>query len=98
MASGRVLDSWAMMAFFETEPAAARVEQIILDAHQADAPLLMSVVNVGELWYATARAHSPDAAEKALQALTSLRIAWVNADWEITRQAAAFGSRPDRLR
>lgn len=86
----RVLDSWAMLAFFENEPAANHVEQVILDAHQADTPLLMSVVNVGELWYATARGHSTAEAEKALHALTALRITVVDADWEITRQAAAF--------
>ena len=44
-----VFDSRAMMAFFENEPAAEQVEKIIVEAHQNGIPLMMSVVNAGEL-------------------------------------------------
>ena len=85
-----VLDSWAMMAFFENEPAAEQVEKIIVEAHQNGVPLMMSVVNVGELWYNTVRGHSQADAERVVQELDNLGIAVVEANWEITKQAAIF--------
>jgi ribonuclease VapC len=85
-----VLDSWAMMAFFENESAAEQVEKIIIGAHQNDVPLSMSVVNVGELWYNTVRGHSQADAERVVQELDNLGIEVVEANWEITKQAAIF--------
>jgi predicted nucleic acid-binding protein len=86
----RTLDSWAMMAFFENEPAADQVEKIINDAHATDTPLLMSVVNVGELWYNIARAHSAIQADTLINELTTLKIEIISADWELTKLAAQF--------
>jgi ribonuclease VapC len=85
-----VLDSWAMMAFFENEPAAESVEKFIVEAHQNGAPLSMSVVNVGELWYNTVRGHSQADADRVIQELGNLGIEVVEANWEITQQAALF--------
>ena len=86
----RVLDSWAMMAFFENEPSADQVEKIITEAHATDTSLLMSVVNVGELWYNVARGYSADAADKVIRELHALKVEVIDADWEITKQAAQF--------
>lgn len=86
----RVLDSWAMLAFFQNEPAADQVEKIINEAHAAGADLMMSVVNVGELWYSIARTHSAKQADSIIAELRTLKIAFIDADWELTQQAAAF--------
>jgi len=86
----RVLDSWAMLAFFQNEPAADQVEKIINEAHAAGADLMMSVVNVGELWYTIARTHSPKQADSIIAELRTLKIDFIDADWELTQQAAAF--------
>jgi predicted nucleic acid-binding protein len=86
----RVLDSWAMMAFFENEPAAEQVERIIVEAHETGTALMMSVINVGELWYNIARAHSPADADKIINELRTLKIEFVDATWELTKQAAMF--------
>lgn len=86
----RVLDSWAMLAFFQNEPAADQVEKIINEAHAAGADLMMSVVNVGELWYNVARTHSPKQADSIIAELRTLKIDFIDADWELTQQAAAF--------
>jgi ribonuclease VapC len=86
----RVLDSWAMLAFFQNEPAADQVEKIINEAHAAGADLMMSVVNVGELWYNIARTHSAKQADSIIAELRTLKIAFIDADWELTQQAAAF--------
>jgi uncharacterized protein len=86
----RVLDSWAMMAFFENEPSADQVEKILIDAHATETPLLMSVVNVGELWYSITRAHSQADADKIVNELRALKVEFVDATWELTKQAAQF--------
>jgi hypothetical protein len=43
-----MLDSWAVLAYLEDEDAAAKVADIIADAHDEQIPLLMTVVNAGE--------------------------------------------------
>ena len=88
-----VLDSWAIISYFQDEPAAERVEQIITDAHEDDIPLLMSVVNVGEVWYIKARRSSPSAADTAIRELRQLGIDFIDADWELAKAAAYFKSR-----
>jgi predicted nucleic acid-binding protein len=85
-----VLDSWAMLAFFQNEPSAGRVEKIINEAHASGADLMMSVVNVGEIWYSIARTHSPKQADSIIAELRTLRIAFIDVDWDLTQQAAVF--------
>ena len=53
-----VLDSWAAVAFLEDEAAAAAVGAIMEQAHDAGVPLLMTVINAGEIWYGVARSRS----------------------------------------
>lgn len=45
-----VLDSWAIMSYFQGEPTAEKVADMIADAHEDHLPLFMSVVNAGEVW------------------------------------------------
>ncbi|MFL6227532.1 MAG: type II toxin-antitoxin system VapC family toxin [Pyrinomonadaceae bacterium] len=85
-----VLDSWAVMAYLEDEPAAERVADIIADAHEEHVPLLMSVVNLGEVWYIIAREVSEADAERSVAELKQLGIEIVHADWALTRAAAGF--------
>ena len=88
----RVLDSWAIMAFLEDEPAAEKVEGILIEALETDLRLLMTTINLGEVWYSVARTRSELAADQVVQQVLSLGIEIVPVDWEITRQAARFKS------
>jgi len=85
-----VFDSWAVMAYLEDEPQAERVADMIADAHEDDTPLLMSVVNLGEVWYIIAREASEAEAERGVAELLQLGIEIVPADWPLTRAAAGF--------
>ena len=51
----RVLDTWAVMAWLRDEPPAERVDRLWSQAEQGRARLVMSAVNVGEVFYLTAR-------------------------------------------
>ena len=44
-----VLDSWAVIAYFEDEPAGQQIADLIAGAHEEGIPVYMSVVNVGEV-------------------------------------------------
>jgi len=88
----KVLDSWAIMAFFEDEPAAEAVERLLQQAVEGRHRLLLSAVNWGEIYYATMRAVSQEAAEQKAQEIASLpiEIVGVGEDLALARQAAIF--------
>jgi len=88
-----VLDSWAIMAYFEDEPAGETVGEVIGDANDENIPLLMSVVNAGEVWYIIARETSPADAENGLLRLRELGIEFVEANWSLTLDAARYKSK-----
>ena len=86
----KVLDSYALMAFFEDEPGADFVRGLIQKAVESDTNLLMSVVNLGEIWYSIARTNSPEVADQYVHEIKGMAIEIVDIDWTLTRQAAAF--------
>ena len=86
----KVLDSYAVMAFLEDEPGADLVRGLILKAEEGSVKLLMSVVNLGEVWYSIARTTSPETADQYVREIQGMAIETVDADWQLTRQAAAF--------
>jgi ribonuclease VapC len=88
-----VLDSWAVIAFFEDEPAGKKIADLIANAHEDGIPVYMTVVNVGEVWYITAREISEEAANNIVKELNGLRIEFMDANWEITQEAARFKSK-----
>ena len=86
----KVLDSYALMAFFEDEPGADFVRSIILKAEEGSTNLLMSVVNLGEVWYSIARTNSEEIADQYINDVQGMAIEIVEVSWQLTRQAAAF--------
>ncbi|MBM3335713.1 PIN domain-containing protein, partial [Candidatus Sumerlaeota bacterium] len=86
----KVLDSWALLAFFEDEPAADVVAKMLEQAAEEKHRLLMCVVNWGEIYYNTMRRVSQEAAElKAREiALLPVEIVGVGDDLALARQAA----------
>lgn len=85
-----VLDSWAVMAYLEDESSAQKVADLIGDAHEHGIPLLMSVVNAGEVWYILAREVSEAEADKALHDLRQLGIEFQDVDMKLARLAGGF--------
>jgi ribonuclease VapC len=88
--TAKVLDAYALMAFFEDEPGADFVRGLILKAEEGSATLLMSVINLGEVWYSIARTNSAEVADQYIQEIMGMAIEFVEADWQLTHQAAAF--------
>ncbi|MBX7157544.1 MAG: type II toxin-antitoxin system VapC family toxin [Verrucomicrobiae bacterium] len=88
----KVLDSWALIAFFEDEPAAVQVEKMIDHAFQEKYKLLLSVINWGEIYYNTMREVSQEMAEQKVSEIASLpiEVVGVSENLLLTRQAAIY--------
>jgi len=89
----KVLDSYALLAFFADEPGAAVVEELLLGAQSGKLTALMSVVNLGEVWYAVARTTSAELADAKLDQVRAMAIEIIDADWPLTVQAARYKAR-----
>ena len=89
----KVLDSYALIALFEDEPGAAQVYELLVQAERSGEKLLMSVINLGEVWYSIARGYSEETAEEKLHEIGQMSIEIVDADWDLTRRAASFKSK-----
>lgn len=88
--SAVVLDSWAVLAYLEGEPAGSVVSEIITRAHEQYIPLLMTAVNAGEVWYIIAREISESDADSAIESLEKMGIEFVEVDWPLARVAGTF--------
>jgi predicted nucleic acid-binding protein len=83
-----VLDASALMTFFENRPGAAKAEALLQQAVSGKLHLFMSVINWGEVYYSTWRAHGPGVARKIIEDIAQLPINIVPADLDQTHAAA----------
>ena len=83
-----VLDSYALITYFEDEPGADQVAQILSQLIQGKAKGFLSVVNWGEVYYNTMREEGVAEAEKVILQLDRFPIQMVEANRELTYEAA----------
>ena len=90
--AAKVLDSWALVAFFEDEASASTVEELLYKAARERHRLYLSVVNWGEIYFSTLRQASQAEAEARALEIASLPIDIVGVadDLKLARQAAIF--------
>lgn len=77
-----VLDSYALLAYFEDEPGAEAVQHLLEKAEAAETELFLSVVNWGEIYYSLHRTKGAGKAEEYLIVMEQLpvRLVDVNKD------------------
>jgi predicted nucleic acid-binding protein len=78
------------MTFFEDRPGAEAVEELLAKAAEAKWPLLMSVVNWGEVYYSIWRTRGEAGANQKLREIAQLPIDVIDADSGLTRVAATL--------
>ena len=90
--ASRVLDSWALIAFFDDEPAAGAVEELIAQASRDKHRLYLTSVNWAEVYYSIMRKTSQAVAEEHARIITTLpiEIIGIGDDLKLARQAAIF--------
>jgi predicted nucleic acid-binding protein len=82
-----VLDTWALLAMLNDEPAAARVEEAWL----GEEPVICSV-NLGEALYVLIRAHGEAVASQAIDRVRAeLEVA--DPDWSLVTETARIKAR-----
>ena len=88
-----VLDSFAMIAYFEDEPGADKVSEILSVVIGRKAKGFMSVINWGEMYYNTMREQGVEEAESVLTQFDKYPIKLVEADRRLTYDAAKLKAR-----
>lgn len=89
----KVLDAHPVLAFLEGESGADRVRSLLLRAEEGKIRLAMTVVNLGEVWYAIARADSAEQADRLVRDIRGMAIEIVDVDWTLAREAALLKAR-----
>ena len=93
MTNAIVLDSWSVIAYLQNEATGAKVGNWIADVIETGGDVLMSVVNIGEVWYIFAREQSIKNADAVIADLQKIGVQFISADWALTKIAAAFKAR-----
>jgi predicted nucleic acid-binding protein len=86
----RVLDSYALLAFFEKEPGFEKVESFLVEANEKHEYLLMSVVNYGEVYYIVLREYGKKKADEIESLILTLPIEMLDVNKAIVKEAAGF--------
>ena len=88
MAAAKVLDSWALLCYLEQEPGYEKIIELFDKAVESSKPLLMCIVNWGEVYYQVMRRFGDQKAQEIEQLIQTLPITLVEANKELTREAA----------
>jgi len=83
-----VLDANALYRYLQNGPGSEIVERVFKEANQVHAPVLMSVINWGEVHYTITRESGVAAANTALQEIKNIPVAVLPVEIEQTRAAA----------
>ncbi len=83
-----VLDSFALMAYFQKEPGSLSVESFIRKAKDEQCLLKLSLINWGEIYYNTARTEGEAIAVDAWTWIEQLPIILVDVDRNLIIQAS----------
>lgn len=83
-----VLDSHALITYFEKEQGWETVAELLQQASEQKFQLLLSVVNWGEIYYVTHREYGEEYADKILHALRHMPIELREVDKDVALQAA----------
>ncbi len=86
----RVLDSWALLAYFEGQQSGAKVVEILKQASKGGIDLLISVINWGEVLYITEMRHGRDKRDEIERFMNQMQLDVISADRELTREAAGL--------
>lgn len=84
-----ILDSYAVLCYLQDEPSAEEVFGLLRQAQLKKSELLMTWINVGEVYYRVWREYGKLEAERVLNVLSTWPMKILSADSELTIAAAA---------
>jgi ribonuclease VapC len=83
-----ILDSYALLAYFQAEPAGAKVRNILKAAAASTAAAFLSVISLGEIYYIVARKRGEEKAGEITELISRLPVGLVDATKERVLAAA----------
>ena len=83
-----VLDSYALLSYFEDEPGAEKVQRLLEQAEKGKVALHMSIVNWGEVYYSLRRSKGVEKAEDSLLIIEQLPIRLVEVGKDLMYEVA----------
>jgi len=83
-----VLDTFALLAYLQDEPVAARIEKLLENAKKEKCRLFISLINLGEILYITERRGGVAKAQDALALIRQLPIEVLSVDEQVVFSAA----------
>jgi predicted nucleic acid-binding protein len=86
----KILDASALVAYLWKQSGYEKVQDFLTKATDDQKRLLMTTVNLGEVYYLLLRDHGPEDAEKILQVIETLPIDFVDVDMRLAKQAAVY--------
>lgn len=89
-AAFRVLDSYSLIAYLENEDGTDKMIELFQVARDSGKPLLLSVINWGEVYYIILREAGRERAEAVSHLISTLPIQIIPVDLELAKQAAEF--------
>ena len=89
----KVLDSFALIAYFRDEPGAETMEDMLVAAGKKDNPLLMTDVNYAEVKYSIVKKDGAEAWAEAAKVLQGLPIDFHSTTRALADSAADFKAR-----
>jgi len=86
----KIFDSYAFLVFFQDENNADKVEELLLKAEEGKITILLSVINLGEIYYTISRKLVRKIAEQKIEEINRMAVDIVPADKELTLMAAGI--------
>ncbi len=83
-----LLDSFAVLAWVQDEAGAGRVEALLIQAQRRKTPLILSVINLGEVYYRLARQHGHPFAQGIIRQIETLPLQIYPCDQSLALEAA----------
>jgi len=88
-----VLDSYALLAYFQGEKAGEKVRSILKQAFRGDASIYLSIISLGEIYYIIARRKGESKAREVIEDISRLPVELVDATRERVLAAAQVKAR-----
>src|SRR3989338_2840334 len=86
----KILDASALVAYLWKQSGYEKVQDFLTKATDDEKRLLMTTVNLGEVYYLLLRDHGPEDADRILKVIETLPIDFVDVDMKLVKQAAIY--------
>ena len=93
MKGAYILDSYALIAYFQQERGGDLVSEILQQAYEEKAIIYLSEINLGEVYYTSIRDWGEEKASQLLANIFSLPIELIPPNREIILEAARYKAR-----